>query len=190
MSGQHHDFPKTTVTQFVLALLGGLLAPLLVFFLLFQLIMGIQSKHIADSDPAVAAARVLERVQPVGEVQLTEVSAGPRVHKSGEEVVNGICAACHASGAMGAPKIGDKSGWAPRLSQGYDTLVKHATEGIRMMPARGGNPDLSDTEVARAVAYMANTAGASFKEPEPPVEAPAEAPAAPAEAAAAAPAAK
>ena len=188
MSGQHHDFPKTTVTQFLLALIGGLLAPLLVFFLLFKLIMGIQATHIADTDPAVSAAKVTERIQPVGEVQLAEVSTGPRVHKSGEEVVQAACAACHASGAMGAPKIGDKGAWGPRLSQGYETLVKHAIEGIRMMPARGGNPDLSDTEVARAVAHMANAAGASFKAPEPPAE-PAAEPGAPA-AEAAAPEAK
>ena len=189
MSGQHHDFPKTTVTQFLLALLGGLLAPLLVFFLLFKLIMGIQARHVSDTDPAVAAAKATERIQPVGEVQLAEVSTGPRIHKSGEEVVQAACAACHASGAMGAPKIGDKGAWGPRLSQGYETLVKHAIEGIRMMPARGGNPDLSDTEVARAVAHMANSAGASFKAPEPPAEQPPAEVAAPA-ADAAAPATK
>jgi cytochrome c5 len=63
---------------------------------------------------------------------------------------------------MGSPKIGDKSAWEPRIAQGYETLIKHAIEGIRMMPARGGNPDLTDGEVASAVAYMANQAGAKF----------------------------
>lgn len=184
MSGQHHDFPETTVSQVLLALLGGLLAPLLVFFLLFKLIMGIQATHVADSDAAVATAKVTERIQPVGESRLAEAVTGPRVHKSGEEVVKAACAACHAVGAMGAPKIGDKGAWGPRLSQGYATLVKHAIQGIRMMPARGGNPDLSDTEVARAVAHMANATGASFKAPEPPAEAPAENPGPAADAAA------
>jgi cytochrome c5 len=78
-------------------------------------------------------------------------------------VVKGVCSACHAVGALGAPKIGDKSAWAPRISQGYDTLVKHAIQGIRSMPARGGNAALTDGEVANAVAYMANQSGASFK---------------------------
>ncbi|HQR50992.1 MAG TPA: c-type cytochrome [Methylophilaceae bacterium] len=166
MSTQHHDFPKTTVLQFILALLGGLLMPGLVIFLIVKLVLGIQATHIEDTDPAIAAARVVERIQPVGQVNLAD-SSGPRVDKSGEQVVKEVCAMCHAAGLLGSPKIGDKSAWAPRLSQGYDTLVKHALEGIRQMPARGGAADLSDGEVAAAVAYMANQSGASFKTPEP-----------------------
>ena len=69
---------------------------------------------------------------------------------------------CHAAGLMESPTLGDKGQWAPRIAQGYETLVKHAIEGIRNMPARGGNPDLSDAEIASAVAVMANEAGASF----------------------------
>jgi cytochrome c5 len=102
-------------------------------------------------------------------------------------VYTAICAACHTSGAAGAPKFGDAAGWAPRIAQGYDVLVKHAIEGIRAMPPKGGNPDLDDVEVARAVVYMANKGGAKFKEPEVPAAPAAAAPAA--AAAAAAPAA-
>ncbi|MBC7413803.1 MAG: cytochrome c5 family protein, partial [Herminiimonas sp.] len=68
--------------------------------------------------------------------------------------------------AAGAPKLGEVAAWSARLAQGYDTLVTHAVGGIRAMPAKGGNPDLDDVEVARAVAYMGNQAGAKFKEPE------------------------
>jgi cytochrome c5 len=182
MSAHDHDFPKTTVKQFVLALLGGLFAPALVIFLLFKLVTGIQATHIEDSDPAIAAADVVERIKPVGEVSLTDTS-GPHVDKSGEQVSQEVCAACHATGALGAPKIGDKGTWGPRLAQGYDTLLKHALEGIRQMPARGGNPDLTDTEVAGALVHMANQSGASFKAPAP-------APVAEVEAAAPAPVAK
>jgi cytochrome c5 len=70
---------------------------------------------------------------------------------------------CHAAGLMNAPKFGDKGMWAPRVAQGYDTLVKNAVNGIRSMPARGGNAALTDAEVAGAVKYMANASGASFK---------------------------
>ena len=63
---------------------------------------------------------------------------------------------------MGAPKFGDREQWAPRIAQGHDTLVTHALKGIRMMPAKGGNASLSDDEVAGAVKYMANEAGAGF----------------------------
>lgn len=167
MSDHDHDFPKTTVTQFVLALLGGLFAPGLVIFMIVKMVLGIQATHLEDSDPAVAAAKVVERVQPVAEVNVADASAGPHVDKPGEQVVKETCSACHAIGALGAPKIGDKGAWGPRLPQGYETLVKHAVEGIRAMPARGGNAELTDTEVAGAVAFMANQAGADFKAPEP-----------------------
>jgi cytochrome c5 len=169
MSDHDHDFPKTTVTQFVLALLGGLFAPGIVIFLIVKLVLGVQNSYLEDSDPAVAAAKVVERIQPVAEVNVADANAGPHVDKSGEQVVKEVCSACHAIGALGSPKIGDKAAWGPRLTQGYETLTKHATEGIRQMPARGGNAELTDIEVAGAVAYMANQAGANFKAPEPKV---------------------
>ena len=171
MSAHDHDFPKTTVTQFLLALLGGLFAPGLVIFLIIKLVLGIQASHLEDSDAAVAAAKVVERIQPVAEVAVADANAGPHVDKSGEQVVKEVCSVCHGIGALGSPKIGDKAAWAPRMTQGYDTLVKHAIAGIRQMPARGGNAELTDTEVAGAVANMANQAGANFKAPEPKAEA-------------------
>lgn len=191
----HHEFPKTTVKQFVLALLGGLFAPALVFFLIYKMMVGIQATHIEDSSSTAAETSVVERIKPVAEVNLSANGGGATQQKSGEEVVQAICAACHAAGALGSPKIGDNGAWGPRIGQGYETLVKHAIEGIRMMPARGGNPDLTDFEVASAVAYMANKSGAKFKAPEPPAAPEAATPAAaapeaaaPAEGAAPAPA--
>jgi cytochrome c5 len=92
----------------------------------------------------------------------------PKVLQSGQAVYNAVCVACHGTGAAGAPKAGDTGAWSARIAQGYDTLVQHAVQGIRAMPAKGGNPDLDNIEVARAVAYMANQSGAKFKEPEAP----------------------
>jgi cytochrome c5 len=164
MSDQHHDFPKTTVTQVVLATLGGLFAPLLVIILIVKLVMGIQANHLPDENPVVADAKVEERIAPIAEVDVAETEAGAtKVALSGDAVYQQNCFACHGSGAMGAPMLGDKDAWSPRIAQGYETLVKHAIEGLRMMPARGGNPSLSDDEVANAVVYMANEAGANFK---------------------------
>ena len=108
----------------------------------------------------------------------------PKVEKSGKEVVDAVCSACHGTGALGAPKIGDKAAWAPHLGEGLDHLAQNAIKGIRQMPPRGGNPDLSDTEVTRAVAFMANQSGAKFKEPASKPEPAKAAPAAPASAAA------
>lgn len=122
---------------------------------------------------------VAQRLRPVAEegFVLRDANA-PKVLQAGNAVYTAVCAACHTTGAAGAPKTGVAGDWTARLAQGYDTLVKHAIEGIRAMPAKGGNPDLDNVEVERAVVYMANQSGATFKEPA--VPAPAAAPAAPA----------
>lgn len=130
----------------------------------------------AQNPEAIAA-----RLRPVADEGYTLKDANaPKVLLAGDAVYTANCAACHTSGAAGAPKLGDAGGWGARISQGYDTLVKHAIEGIRAMPAKGGNPDLDNVEVARAVVYMTNKSGASFKEPAAPAAAPATAQAAPA----------
>jgi cytochrome c5 len=117
----------------------------------------------------MSAEAIADRLHPVGAVALgaAPVNAGPR---TGEAVFKSICAACHDIGAAGAPKTGDKALWAPRLAQGFDTLVNHAVNGFNAMPARGGNPALDPLEVARAVAFLGNQAGANFKEPDAPAK--------------------
>lgn len=76
----------------------------------------------------------------------------------GKKVFGQVCSMCHASGAAGSPKPGDKADWGPRIAQGNDVLYKHALEGFTgakgMMPARGGNATLKDDEVKAAVDYM------------------------------------
>ena len=114
--------------------------------------------------PAEMSSNATENIAPIAVVEV-EQAAGIKVSLSGEEVVKNGCAMCHAAGLMNAPKIGDKAQWEPRIAQGYETIVKHAIEGIRTMPARGGNPALTDIEVAKAVVNMANASGANFEEP-------------------------
>lgn len=114
----------------------------------------------ADTDPEGRASRI----QPVAKISLKVQKVAPG-SRSGEQIYQGTCAGCHGAGALGSPKTGDAAAWAPRIAQGFDTLTKHATEGIRQMPPRGGGADLTDTEVRRAVAYLANRGGAKFEEP-------------------------
>src|SRR5512143_3652132 len=85
--------------------------------------------------------------------------------RSGKEVVDAVCAGCHASGANGAPKIGDKAAWSKRASQGLTSLTQHALTGMRSMPSHGGKLDLTDLEIGRAVAYMVNHSGGKWTEP-------------------------
>ncbi|HKW39381.1 MAG TPA: c-type cytochrome [Burkholderiales bacterium] len=84
---------------------------------------------------------------------------------SGKEVVEAVCAKCHASGANGAPTIGDKQAWSKRAARGLSGLTANALQGIRKMPPHGGNQSLSDMEIKRAVAYMVNQSGGKWAEP-------------------------
>jgi cytochrome c5 len=90
--------------------------------------------------------------------------------KTGEQVYQTACAACHNSGAAGAPKLGDAGAWAARIKTGYVTLLNSALKGKGAMGAQGGG-DYSDLEIGRAVVYMANQAGAKFAEPAAPAAA-------------------
>jgi cytochrome c5 len=84
---------------------------------------------------------------------------------SGKQVVEKVCAGCHATGAKGAPRIGDQAAWRARASQGLTGLTQHALEGIRQMPGHGGHPELTDLEIARAITYMVNQSGGHWVEP-------------------------
>ena len=117
---------------------------------------------------------VAERIRKVGTVEIRDAN---RPLKSGAEVFKAQCTACHTAGVAGAPKLGDAAAWAPRIRAGFDALVQAALKGKGAMPPQGGG-DFDDTEIARGVAYLANTAGAKFAEPGTPGAAAAAAPAA------------
>jgi len=88
-----------------------------------------------------------------------------RVDRGGKEVVAASCVACHGSGANGAPRIGDKKAWEKRAAQGLTGLTANALKGIRQMPPHGGNTNLTDTEIERAITYMVNQSGGNWTEP-------------------------
>ena len=104
-------------------------------------------------------ARIAPVAQPVEAVAV--VAAGSR---TGEQLVQGTCITCHGAGVAGAPKIGDKAAWGPRIAKGLNGLLKSAIAGKGAMAPRGGS-DATDAELARAIAFMANQSGASFKAP-------------------------
>jgi cytochrome c5 len=96
---------------------------------------------------------------------LAQAAAAPTAERSGKQVVESVCSACHATGANGAPKIGDKHAWAKRASRGLTGLTQNAIKGIRKMPAHGGNTNVSDFEIERAITYMVNKSGGHWAEP-------------------------
>jgi cytochrome c5 len=163
---EQHSFIRTP-KQLVAAVAGFFLVIVIGIILLVTLVTNKPLTGAGSSSQSNQA--VAERLRPVAEegYSLKDANA-PKVLQSGQAVFTAVCAACHATGAAGAPKAGDSAAWGPRIAQGYDTLLQHALQGIRAMPAKGGNPDLDDVEVARAVVYMTNQSGAKFKEPEVP----------------------
>ena len=82
--------------------------------------------------------------------------------EAGRQVWVGTCITCHSTGLGGAPLIGNRELWSPRIAKGLETLIQHATEGfygkVGEMPARGGNQALSDDEVRAAVRFMTSRA--------------------------------
>lgn len=85
--------------------------------------------------------------------------------KRGEEVFNQTCIVCHDTGILNAPRISDGKRWGRLVAEGLDDLAVAALGGVRQMPPKGANPNLSDLEVVRAVVWMANRHGAGFAEP-------------------------
>ncbi len=118
-----------------------------------------------QQDPMEESA-ILERIAPVGSVRSGEVDDEPEEREmlSASEVNSQTCAACHDTGAAGAPITGDNDDWAPRAEQGFETLVDHAINGFGggAMPPRGGNPDLTDEEVEETVRFMLEESGISL----------------------------
>ena len=116
-------------------------------------VLTIASVQAADPE----TNEIAERIKPVGEVYLQgaepeqAADTGP---KSGDQVYNTSCSACHGSGVMGAPKMGDAGAWGPRVAQGMDVLADHAIKGFNAMPAKGGCMACSDDEIKAAIDYM------------------------------------
>jgi cytochrome c5 len=166
MSDVHneHESPIKTPKQLVIAVVGFFVIVIFGIVLLVQFVT--TNKLTGAGSNSQEPEEIASRIAPVADQGYTlKDASGPKVLQSGEAIYNVTCVACHGTGAAGAPKFGDAGQWGARISQGYDTVLKHAIEGLRAMPAKGGNPDLDDVEVARAVVYMANKSGASFKEP-------------------------
>lgn len=167
-----------TPKQLVVVIVLAFAVPIISIILLTQL----ATSGKAPSAEALEPEAVAQRIKPVADVviadspqaaaeQVAAAAAAPApaaagapaaAAADGETVYKQSCFACHGTGAAGAPKLGDKADWQPRVAQGKDTLYKHAIGGFTgakgMMPPRGGNASLSDADVKAAVDYMANAA--------------------------------
>jgi cytochrome c5 len=164
MSEAPHGVPIKTPGQLIAAIVAGFAVPIVVIVLLAVYVNN-TTRTGAGTD-GLSEAAVAARIAPIAQVDIRDANA-PRVFKTGEEVFKAVCTTCHTAGVAGAPKFGNAGDWAPRIAEGYDTLLHNALNGKGGMPARGGTSpdDYSDFEISRAVVYMANDAGAKFAEP-------------------------
>ena len=94
-----------------------------------------------------------------------ESSKYPKAQMTGAQVFQSACFVCHGAGLAGAPRVGDKTAWKGLIDEGHIDLWGGALIGVRRMPAMGGDPALSDTEVALAVNFMVEQAGGKFPTP-------------------------
>ena len=148
MSEQNHS--STSIMYIVIAIAALLIVAAVPFSMLGK---GKQSAGSGDD----ADIRIL----PVAKFELQKAaapSAASGKPRDGATVYATVCQACHASGAAGAPKAGDKAAWAPRIGQGMATLIKNATNGKNAMPPKGGAADLSDAELKAAVEHLVSLA--------------------------------
>jgi cytochrome c5 len=159
-----HEGPIKTPKQLVLAVLYAFVVPIFGIILLVMFVTS--AKRPAAGSDAMTPQAIAERIRPVGVVEVKDASDIASL-KSGDQVFAAQCSACHAAGALGAPKLGDVDAWAPRLKSGFDALVHSALAGKGQMPPQGGG-DFSDYEIARAVVFMTGKAGGKFAEPAPP----------------------
>ncbi|WP_290578014.1 c-type cytochrome [Ketobacter sp.] len=111
----------------------------------------------------LSPAKIDARTQPAAKVCLqgedcgsaaVVADAGAEAKKTPEDLYNTTCAACHGTGAAGAPKTGDAAAWTARIAQGNETLYNHAINGLNMMPPRGTCAACSDDDIKAIVDYM------------------------------------
>lgn len=142
-------------------LIGAIVILLAVIFFIVKLATSGYYSDVSETSGTATETRIM----PVGTVTIGDGT--PVGQRTGEQIFNKICVQCHAatSNVPNAPKVTHNADWAPRIAQGFDTLFQHALNGFNAMPAKGGASDLTDDELKRAIAYMANQSGANFDAP-------------------------
>jgi len=162
-----HEGPIKTPKQLIWAVAASFIVPIIVIIMLTQFVATGEKEAAGTS--ALEAEAVAKRIHPVSSVEVKDLNDVTTL-KTGEQVFQAQCSACHATGAAGAPKFGDEAAWGPRIKNGFEALLNSALKGKGNMGPQGGG-DFSDLEVARAVVYMANKGGAKFDEPKVPAAA-------------------
>ncbi len=158
-----------TPTQLIVVVVLAFIVPIAAIFAIIHVVM---SGEKPRSTPSMSDKAIAERIKPVGSVPdidkgpsplvpapapvaaVAAAADGAKAAPNGKAVYDASCLACHAAGVAGAPKVGDKAAWAPRLGAGAAAMHTSAIKGKNAMPPKGGNMSLSDDDVKAAVDYM------------------------------------
>lgn len=145
---------KQDSTSLILMIAGGAILALAVFALLSNLGSTVTKNSVDDQAKKEYQQKAMAEVlKPVGTVAAVDKSLAP-VERSGEQVYNAVCGACHANGLLDSPKTGSDADWIARAAAGLEALVTSAINGKGAMPARGGNPSITDKEIRSAILFM------------------------------------
>jgi len=162
-----HEGPISTPKQLMWTVVASFVVPVVIIILLVNYV-ALADKPAAGSD-GLSPEAVARRLQPVGQVEFRDLTNAAAM-RTGEQVYQAQCTACHAVGAAGAPKTGDAEAWAPRIKTGYEALLNSVLKGKGAMAAQAGG-DFTEYELARAVVYLVNKGGGSLPEPKAPAAA-------------------
>jgi cytochrome c5 len=177
-SNEHSSLIKTP-KQLIIVVVLAFLVPIVLISMIAHLVTS--GPDTSKNNPALSEEAVAKRLKPVGEVAVdpnqpkpaptapvavapppapgkpAPAAAASAASGKGKAVYDATCMVCHAAGVAGAPKIGDKAGWAPRLKEGMPAVYAIAMKGKGAMPPKGGNAGLSEADVKAAVDYMVST---------------------------------
>lgn len=172
---EEHSSPIKTPKQLIVVVVAAFVVPIALISVVAHLVTS--GTPSANDNPVLSEEEIAKRLKPVGEVVIdpnqappapaapVTVAAAPAPSAApaasaggdtskGKSIFDTTCMACHATGAAGAPKAGDKTAWAPRLKDGMPAVYAFAMKGKGAMPPKGGNASLSEADVKAAVDYM------------------------------------
>ncbi len=159
MSDAHSESFIKTPKQLLIVVTLALLVPIAVIVLIVSYV----TTGAEGDKSAMTAESIEQRIRPVAGFELASAdapAAGGQAAAAtpGKALYDTVCSGCHAAGVAGAPKLGDKAAWAPRIATGINTLVATALKGKGAMPPRGGRADASDADIKAVVEYMVGAA--------------------------------
>ncbi len=152
--------PKMDNVSKLMLLLSLLAILLVVYVLVTSLINTYQRNSLkGEVDNTQLVLNAQNNIKPIGVVAEAGAVVANAAGRPPKEIYDAVCAACHATGVLEAPKLGDKAAWEARAGDGIAGLLKSAIAGKGSMPAKGGDPSITDTELEAVILYLTKESG-------------------------------